>query len=110
MREQARRLVALGESRVAVFDELLEPLSIAAAVDTMTFMEWRGDSTTARDTRGPYGRRDIGALVGASPLIYKSERYCYLHSKTHHGLPHLLADYLTVYAEKVLLGGHGSID
>jgi hypothetical protein len=100
--ELAARLVPISESRIRIFERLLEPLSLPAAIDTMTFMEWESDDPNSLGARGPYGRRDVGHLVGASCLLFESERYCYLQSPTHHGLPHLLADYLTAYANDFL--------
>jgi hypothetical protein len=99
----ARRLVPIDESRIRIFENLLEPLSLPAAVDGMTLMEWESEDPDKPGAYGPYGRRDIAQLVGASCLMYESERYCYLHSLTHNGLPHLLADYLTAYANAVLV-------
>ena len=99
----ARRLVPIDVGRTRVFEELLEPLSLPAAVDSMTHLEWEGADPNKPGARGPYGLREIGRLVGASCLLFESERYCYLHSPTHHGLPHLLADYLTAYANAVLV-------
>jgi len=99
----ARRLVPLGEGQIRIFEKLLEPLSLPAAVDWVTHGEWEHADPDKPGAYGPYGRRDIAQLVGATCLMYESERYCYLHSPTHHGLPHLLADYLTAYANAVLV-------
>jgi hypothetical protein len=98
-----RRLVPISEGPIRIFEKLLEPLSLPAAVDWMTHGEWEHADPNKPGAYGPYGRRDIGQLVGARCLMYESERYCYLHSPTHHGLPHLLADYLTAYANAVLV-------
>jgi len=97
----ASRLVPIDESRIRIFDNLLEPLSIPAAVDGMTLHEWESGAGYP-GARGPYGLRDIGRLVGASCLLFESARYCYLQSPTHRGLPHLLADYLIAYAKAFL--------
>ena len=107
-RDLASRLISVGEDRVDILQELLEGLSVAAAIDFMTFAEWKSDTRGQRGARGPYGLRHIGALVGATCLLFESPRYCYLQSSTHFGLPHLLADYLAVYAERVLLTAAGS--
>ena len=105
----ARRLVPITIDRHRIFETILEELSVAAAVDGLSLAEW-SVSQGRTGAWGPHGLRDIGALVGARCVLYESARYCYLQSATHNGLPHLLADYLTVYAEKVLLGGPGSVD
>jgi len=103
MRAQlASRLVPISGSRIRIFESLLEPLSVPAAVDAMTLLEWKTEDPATPGARGPYGLRDIGHLVGASCLEFESARYCYLSSPTHHGLPHLLADYLAAYARTVL--------
>ena len=98
--ELAGRLVPIETSRIRIFEELLEPLSLAAAIDSMSMMEWERGDPHQVGTRGLYGRRDVGQLVGAACLLFKSERYCYLQSPTHRGLPHLLADYLNALGEQ----------
>jgi len=90
----ASRIVPLGVSQTRVFENLLEPLSIPAAVDSMTHFEWTGSAPDALGADGLLGLKAIGAQIGANCPFLSSERYCYLSSKTHHGLPHLLADYL----------------
>lgn len=91
--ELASRLVPINTSRPRIFERLLEPLSLAAAIDAMSLSEWemRPDRVGASEE---FGLQDVGTRVGASPLLLESARYCYLRSPTHHGLPHLLADYL----------------
>jgi len=100
--ELASRLVPIVGDRTRIFENLLEPLSVPAAVDGMTLLEWKVADPVKPGARGPYGLRDIGHLVGASCLEFESARYCYLSSPTHQGLPHLLADYLAAYARTVL--------
>lgn len=98
----ASRLVPIWLDRARILEGLLEPLSLPAAVDDMTIAEWEGDRAGS-GAWGPYGLRDIGKLVGASCALFESARYCYLHSPTHQGLPHLLADYLAAYVDNVLM-------
>jgi len=64
----AVRLVPMVISRTRIFESLLEPLSVPAAVDSMTLQEWRIADPATPGARGPYGLRDIGHLVGASCL------------------------------------------
>ncbi len=91
----AARLVPIDVGRTRIFEELLEPLSVAAAVDSVSLWEWE-KWEPAKGARGLHGRRDIGQIVGASCELWESARYCYLKSPTHRGLTHLLADYLAV--------------
>ena len=98
----ARRLVPINASRPKIFEKLLEPLSVAAAIDGMSMMEWKLGNPHQAGTRGLYGLRDVGKVVGASCLVFQSERYCFLESSAHPGLPQLLADYLAAYQSVVL--------
>lgn len=100
----ARRLIPINASRPKIFETLLEPLSLAAAIDDMSMLEWKLRAPEQTGTRGLHGLRDVGKSVGADCLIFQSERYCFLESSTHRGLPHLLADYLSAYQSMVL--GH----
>jgi hypothetical protein len=100
----ARRLVPINASRSGIFNKLLEPLSLPAAIDGLSMMEWKVGDPNQHGTRGLHGLREVGRLAGASCLLFQSERYCFLESSTHRGLPHLLADYLTAYRSAVL--GH----
>lgn len=90
----APRFVAVGVSRPRIFQRVLEPLQIAAAVDGMTLFEWEEERPETVGARGPHGRKDVAAKIGATCLLFESQHYCYLASESHHGLPHLLADYL----------------
>jgi hypothetical protein len=98
----ARRLVPINASRTRIFEELLEPLSLPAAIDDFSMLEWRVRPPDQVGTRGLHGLRDVGRLAGANCLIFQSERYCFLESSTHRGLPHLLADYLIAYQSAML--------
>jgi hypothetical protein len=92
--ELAPRLVLLGVSKVRILETVLEKLEVAAAVDSFSLAQWGGGARDQIGAYGPYGRRDIAPLIGACCALYESPRYCYLQSDTHHGLPHLLVDYL----------------
>jgi len=94
----ASRLIPIDVDRTRILETLLEALSIPAAIDLMSLDEWETKDPATIGAWGLHGRKDIGELVGASCKLYKSARYCYLHSPTHHGLPHLLADYLAALA------------
>lgn len=91
--ELASRLIPIDASRTRILERLLEPLSLAAAIDDMSLREWE-TQTERLGASGLFGLQDVGKRVGAESLLYESERYCYLRSPTHHGLPHLLVDYL----------------
>jgi hypothetical protein len=98
-----RRLIPINTSRSGILETLLEPLSLPAAIDALSMVEWEIWPPDRVGTRGLHGLREVGKLVGASCLIFESERYCFLESSTHRGLPHLLADYLVAY-QKLVLG------
>jgi len=88
------RIIPIGATRVRILDNLLEPLSLLAAIDGLSFWEWDTDEPGTKGARGLYGLRELGASVGARCAVFESARYCYLQSEAHDGLPHLLADYL----------------
>jgi hypothetical protein len=98
----SRRLVPINASRPKIFEKLLEPLSLPAAIDDLSMLEWKLSAPSQVGTRGLHGLREVGRLASASCLIFQSERYCFLESPTHRGLPHLLADYLTAYQSAIL--------
>jgi hypothetical protein len=94
------RLIPLAVSHAHIF-ELLEELSLPAAVGSLSLSEWEAREPDDVGACGPHGLRDVAKCISAGCVeLYesKSNRYCYLESPTHHGLPHLLADYLRAYA------------
>jgi hypothetical protein len=91
----ARRLIPINASRPRILERLLEPLSVPCAVDAMSLAEWEQTDASQLGARGIYGLREVGKAVGATCLLFESERYCFLQSAVHNGLPHLLASYLT---------------
>lgn len=96
--EWARQLVPLQVSRTGIF-EMLEKLSLPAAITSLAITEWEASQGSDPGASGLYGQREIGCVAGASCVsLFASERYCYLESKAHQGLPHLLADYLRAWA------------
>jgi hypothetical protein len=99
----SRRLVPINASRSGLLETVLEPLSLPAAIDDLSMVEWQMWEPYNVGTRGLHGLREVGKLVNASCLLFESERYCFLESSTHRGLPHLLADYLIAY-QQVILG------
>jgi hypothetical protein len=105
--ELASRLVPFRVSRKGIFD-MLEKLILPAAVEDLAYVEWEAsdpdDDTVAG---GLYGQREVGQSAGATCVeIFTSARYCYLESRVHHGLPHLLADYLRSWAKVRYLAEH----
>jgi hypothetical protein len=88
-------------NRPKIFERVLEPLSLAGAIDSMSLSEWMSTAATKVGARGLYGRKDVRSQIGASCLLFESERYCYFQSGTHQGLPHLVVDYLKALAPLV---------
>jgi hypothetical protein len=77
--------------------EQLERNRLAGAVDSLRMSEWLAHPSSCT---GPFGLRYLTKAIGAScvPLPgLRSRHYCLLESKSHRGMPHLLADYLTAY-------------
>jgi hypothetical protein len=64
----------------------------------MSLSEWESTTPLTIGARGLYGRKDVRSQIGASCLLFESERYCYFQSSTHRGLPHLVVDYLEALA------------
>ena len=90
--EIASRMIPINASRPRIFQKLLEKYALAGAIDGMSMAEW--ESVNSEGAHGLFGRKDIAARIGAVPDFLESERYAYLKSSTHHGLPHLVADYI----------------
>jgi hypothetical protein len=97
-------LAALLAPRIVLLDvswqqalEQLEKHRLAGAVDSLRLSEWLARPSSSR---GPFGLRYLAKPLGAScvpmPALC-SAHYCLLHSEQHHGMPHLLADYLAAY-------------
>jgi hypothetical protein len=91
----AARVIAMDVSRSRIFSRVLDGLGLVAAIDYPSHIEW-ARSPTIPAVSGFYGLKAIAAMVGAAcdPAAGTSDSYCYLTSRTHEGLPHLLADYL----------------
>jgi hypothetical protein len=90
------RLVLLDVSWQQALAEL-ERHRLAAAVDSLRMSEWLARPSGGK---GPFGLRHLAKTLGVScvPLpCFQSAHYCLLDSAHHHGMPHLLADYLTAY-------------
>ena len=92
----APRLIPLDVSSSRIFDRLLEPLSLAAAVDAPTHLAWTRDPTNAQGTQGLFGLRAIGRVMGVAIDPGGSERYCRMSGPP---LPQLLAEYLAALDE-----------
>lgn len=101
--EIAARLVPIGIVDIGerVYSKVLEPFSVAAAIDVISILQWEGSDHNLTEAHGLYGLHAIAALIGAEQesAVSRSERYCYLKSHSHYGLPHLLLDYLSALAE-----------
>lgn len=103
----AARVVALEQDGPRVAEDVLEPLSIAGAIDTWSLMTWKESYWNRNDadhwkqaigTIGFLGLAGVGAGVGARCHPGDS-RYCYLSGPLHEGgLPHLMVDYLRALA------------
>jgi hypothetical protein len=77
----------------------LEEHRLAGAVDNLRLSEWLARPSSCT---GPFGLRSLVGPLGAScvPLApLNSTHYCLLQSEHHHGMPHLLADYLAAYSD-----------
>lgn len=95
----AARVIAMDVSRSRIFSHLLDGLGLAAAIDYPSHLEWQRSGRAGR--AGLFGQKAVAAALGAicDPGAGSSDRYCYLTSEVHDGLPHLLADYLRVLGE-----------
>ena len=92
--ELATKLVPLQVSGTRIF-EMLETLTLPAAVPSLAMAEWQGSRHEEDGASGLYGLKEIGRAAGASCVdLFTSQHYCYLESSSHRGLPHLLSDYL----------------
>jgi hypothetical protein len=104
--EIASRTIPLDVSPSRIFSRILEGLGVPAAVDTASYLRWKASDRHSLGAFGPYGLKKVAARVGATcisshvgnggepPAQTDSANYCYLHSSTHYGMTHLLADYL----------------
>jgi hypothetical protein len=102
----ASRTIPLDVSPSRIFTRILEGLRVPAAVDTASYLRWKASDRHTLGAFGPYGLRKVASLVGAScvsshigssgksPDQVDSVNYCYLHSPSHYGVTHLLADFL----------------
>ena len=94
----ASRLIPIDVPFMPLYESLLEPFSIPAAVDSLAYGMWGPMTPKNRPAaRGLLGLRELGATLGAGCDDMGSERYCSLYSDRHEGLPHLLADYLAAW-------------
>ena len=91
----AARVIAMDVSRSRIFSRVLDGLGLVAAIDYPSHLQW-ARSPAVPSMSGIFGLKAIASMIGAAcePGTESSDRYCYLTSRTHQGLPHLLADYL----------------
>lgn len=93
----ASRLVPIELTQGRLCESVLEPLSLAGGIDSLSLFDWDLSiwAPAARPgARGLHGLREIGLRIGVSCLTLESPRYGYFTSAKHDGLPHLLVDYL----------------
>lgn len=90
----ARLVPIVGDLSHEQIFALLEAHACAAAIDAMSVHDWESRIKVFLGSMGPHGQRRIAPMVSAECGRFESERYCYLRSATHEGLPHLLVDYL----------------
>jgi hypothetical protein len=88
----AERVIAIDASRSRIFENTLEPWSMAGAVDATSHAQWSQPGRSA-GTPGLYGLRRIAPEIGSILEGDGSARYAYLVDPARE-LPHLLADYL----------------
>lgn len=96
--EVAARLIPINVSRSRNVERLLESRTVVAAIDSLSFHQWELPRRPPAPIYQLYGRRHLAPFIGArcSPL-HMSEHYCWLESRGHMGLPHLLVDYLAAF-------------
>lgn len=96
------RLILL-EPPPGFVETLLEPCSIAAAIDSLSYIGWGlaelASSSAGHSACGLFGQCDVGHFIGA-PCQRKSTRYGYLMSSSARALPHLLVAYLQALAAR----------
>ena len=103
----ASRIVPVGIDLRGIFENVLENLSVPAAVADWSLHELESTHRMRLGARGPHGLKTIAASLGVEcknprrgppgePL--DSDRYCFMHGPTHEGVPHLLVEYLAAFA------------
>lgn len=92
--ELASRLVAMDVSNSRIFERVLEPLSLAAAVDVFSHLAWQKPESVPGGTQFLYGLREISSDLQVDLEGDSSPRYCRMLSEPPGGLPHLLVRYL----------------
>lgn len=103
--EIASRLVPIGISGARKKNLVtIERLSLAAATDGLSLLEWSASRGQENGAWGLYGLRHIGETIGAECFMQETERYCFMNSPSHHSLPHLLAAYLVTLGERAKPG------
>jgi hypothetical protein len=100
--ELAQRLVPLYPPRgKGTFHPQMEQLCLAGALEPWAMANWDPANSASQRTEGLTGRRDLAAIINATcmdDLMMPPAGYCFMVSTQHHGLPHLLADYLCALA------------
>lgn len=91
----AARLVPIELTQQKICEAVLDPLSLAAGIDSLALFDWELGywGRSAYRNTGFYGHHEIGRRLGFNCML-GSLRYSYLTSSRHAGLPHLLVDYL----------------
>lgn len=96
--ELAARLVAIDVSSSRIFERVLEPLSIAGAIDVPAHLAWQS-SEGAASSQGFYGLQHVADRLDVRRDLASSTKYCRMWCEQQGGLPWLLAKYLVTLNE-----------
>src|SRR3954464_15048923 len=98
----AKRLLPVYPRRgKGTFHAQMEQLCLAGALEAWAMAGWDPANSASLRTEGLTGRRDLATIINATcmdDLMMPPAGYCFMVSTQHHGLPHLLADYLCALA------------
>lgn len=98
----ASRMIAVDVSDSRIFERVLEPLSIAGAIDALSHLAWQEQSAGSGSAQYLYGLSDVARKLNANCEGAGSKRYCRMLSESAGGLPELLARYLVaLHASRV---------
>jgi hypothetical protein len=100
----ARRLVVVCPHRrkAFVYPQMVRRC-LAGALESLAMISQGSVDPANQRTKGLTGMRDLAARINATcmdDLLMPPIGYCFMESTKHHGLPHLLADYLRALAAR----------